>query len=72
MKNYEQYPFFGCKIHQKFFWLFVVVNFNKVKIRIKVQNKITDKGYPDIKGKRNLCFTERKSPYEEVSLEDED
>jgi predicted glutamine amidotransferase len=28
--------------------------------------------YRDIKGKRNLSFNERKSPYGEVSLEDED
>ena len=25
-----------------------------------------NKGYPDIKRKRNLCFTERESSYEEV------
>lgn len=48
----------------------MVVSFNK--IRIKVQNKIINKGYRYIKGKRNLCFTQRKSPCEEVSLEDED
>ena len=28
--------------------------------------------YRDIKGMRDLCFTERKSPYGEVSLEDND